>query len=106
MLWLPGEKIPGEDPTDEETSDKQMNFGFTLGDTGVADPYFYVTAYPSPPALGELPLPAGARWQTQGFTGAVLAYETLREQKDPQSELIALWRALLGGGRAHLLARN
>ena len=32
MIWLAGEKIPGQDPTDEEYSEKQMNFGFSLGD--------------------------------------------------------------------------
>ena len=81
LLWLPGEKIPGEDPADEEKSDKQMNFGFTLGDAGFADPYFYVTAYPTPPEMSRLPLPAGAHWQTHGFTGAVLPYETLRDPR-------------------------
>jgi len=25
MIWLPGDKIPGQDPADEEYSDKQMN---------------------------------------------------------------------------------
>ena len=29
MMWLAGEKIPGQDPNDEEYSDKQMNFGFS-----------------------------------------------------------------------------
>ena len=40
MLWLPGEKIDGQDPADEEYSDKQMNFGFVLGDDSIPEPYF------------------------------------------------------------------
>ena len=60
MMWLPGEKISDQDPQDEEYSDKQMNFGFTLGDEGIPEPYFYVTAYPLADAFADLDLPAGA----------------------------------------------
>ena len=45
MIWLPGHKIPDQDPSDEEYADKQMNFGFVFGDESFAEPYFYVTAY-------------------------------------------------------------
>ena len=75
MMWLPGEKIPDQDPTDEEYSDKQMNFGFTFGDEGIPEPYFYVTAYPAPEVFPDLNLPAGATWHTEGFSGAVVRYE-------------------------------
>jgi len=74
MLWLPGEKIPGQDPANEEMSDKQMNFGFAFGDAGIPEPYFYVTAYPLPDALPGLDLPDGTAWQSDGFSGAVLLY--------------------------------
>ena len=50
MLWLPGGKIPGQDPDNEEYADKQMNFGFAFGDDLVPEAYFYATAYPSPEA--------------------------------------------------------
>ena len=46
-------KIPGQDPADEESSDKQMNFGFTFGDEGIPEPYFYITAYPLPDAASR-----------------------------------------------------
>ena len=38
MIWLPGDKVPGEDPDDEESADRQMNFGFTYGDDAVPEP--------------------------------------------------------------------
>lgn len=104
MLWLPGEKIEGQDPDNEEYSDKQMNFGFTFGDTGIPEPYFYVTAYPLPGGFPGLPLPAGTEWKTEGFSGAVLLYEALAESSDPNGYLQDLWTRLLSAGRAQMLS--
>lgn len=104
MMWLPGEKIPGQDPSDEEYSDKQMNFGFTLGDEEIPEPYFYITAYPLPEVFSDLELPSGATWHTAGFNGAVLRYETLLTSQDPHSELVGLWNLLISAGREHMLA--
>jgi hypothetical protein len=103
MLWLPGEKIPGQNPADEESSDKQMNFGFAFGDTGIPEPYFYVTAFPLPDALPGLALPDGTNWQSEGFSGAVLLYRRLLEEKDPNKYLVGLWNDLLSAGRQHML---
>jgi hypothetical protein len=103
MLWLPGEKIPGQDPENEEYSDKQMNFGFTFGDEGIPEPYFYVTAYPLPHAFASLPLPAGSEWRTEGFSGVVLLYRSLLESRDPNGYLQDLWNGLLSSGRENML---
>jgi len=103
MLWLPGEKIPGQDPDDEEYADKQMNFGFGFGDDGIPEPYFYVTAYPVPDAFPGLQLPAGTRWQTEGFSGALLRYSSLIKNGDPDGYLQDLWGGLLSAGRQHML---
>jgi hypothetical protein len=103
MLWLPGEKIPGQDPADEEISDKQMNFGFVFGDAGIPEPYFYVTAYPLPDALPGLALPDGTIWQSEGFSGAVLLYRRLLEETNPQDYLVSLWTGLLSAGRQQML---
>jgi len=103
MLWLPGEKIPGQDPADEESSDKQMNFGFVFGDAGIPEPYFYITAYPLPDALPGLDLPDGTIWQSDGFSGAVLLYRRLLEETNPEEYLLSLWNGLLTAGRQHML---
>ncbi|MDH3613715.1 MAG: DUF5996 family protein [Gammaproteobacteria bacterium] len=106
MLWLPGEKIAGQDPRNEEYSDKQMNFGFTFGDEGIPEPYFYVTAYPFPDGFPSLRLPAGASWHTQGFNAAVLRYRLLIESSDPDAYLLDLWNSLLSAGREQMLANS
>lgn len=103
LLWLTGEKIPGQDPANEEYADKQMNFGFTFGDESIPEPYFYVTAYPLPDALPKLSLPAGASWQTEGFNGAVLSWQSLIKSIDPTNSLIELWNSLLSAGQNHLI---
>lgn len=105
MLWLPGDKVPGQDPQNEEYADKQMNFGFTLGDEGIPEPYFYVTAYPLPDAFPGLQLPAGTTWRTEGFSGAVLLYRSLTQNSDPDGYLLDLWNGLLSAGREHMTAK-
>lgn len=105
MLWLPGEKIPGMDPADEETSEKQMNFGFALGDAIISEPYFYITATPLPDELRGLSLPDGAYWHNEGFRGVVLPYKKLMEESNPLCFLISLWNRLLAAGR-HTMLEN
>ena len=50
---------------------RTIGIGFSPGDGGSAEPYYYVTPWPYPDAsrLGEL---AVGRWNTAGWTGAVL----------------------------------
>ena len=103
MLWLPAEKIAGQDPENEEYSDKQMNFGFTFGDEGIPEPYFYVTAYPLPDGFPSLRLPVGSSWRTDGFNGAMLPYRSLTESSDPNGYLLDLWNGLLSAGREQML---
>jgi Family of unknown function (DUF5996) len=103
MLYLTGEKIPGQDPADEELSDKQINFGFAFGDAYVPEPYFYITAYPFPDGLTDLQLPDGAVWQSEGFTGVVLRYRRLLEEQNPREYLVGLWRDVLSAGKQLML---
>jgi hypothetical protein len=102
MIWLPGDKIAGQDLENEEYSDMQMNFGFTFGDEGIAEPYFYVTAYPLPDALPALALPDGTEWRSEGFSGAVLLYRSLIHKADPDIYLSQMWNDLLSAGREHM----
>ena len=102
MIWLPGTKIPGKDPDDEEQSDKQMSFGFVFGDAAIAEPYFYINAYPSPDALTDLDIPGPAMWHTDAFTGVLLRYRDLVAMDTPETYLKSLWTTLLRAGRPHL----
>lgn len=107
LLWLPGDKIADQDPANEEYADKQMNFGFTFGDEGITEPYFYITAYPLPDSLPKKQLPTGTIWQSEGFNGAVLLYKDLIENNsDPENYLLALWRGLIKTGRENMVEKN
>ena len=57
VVWFSGRKVPGQDPNDPEYSNEQMNFGFSTGDSGTPEPYFYATAYPAPDGWMENDLP-------------------------------------------------
>lgn len=105
MIWLPGERIPDQDPDDADSSEKQMNFGFLFGDTGIQQPYFYIAAYPFPEAFPSLPLPPGTSWHTKDFHGAVLLYRDLMQNADPNAYLLDLWNGLLAAGREHLVIK-
>jgi len=102
MLWLPGTRVSGQDPADEENADRQMNFGFAFGDAGIDEPYFYITAHPLPDALPSVPLPAGTTWRSDGFSGAVLLYRDLVATDDPAAYLQDLWSRLLAAGERYL----
>ncbi len=103
MLWLPGEKVDGVDSADEESADKQMNFGFVFGDAGIEEPYFYITAYPFPDGMLKVPLPGKARWQAEGFKGAVVSWKAVAKASDPTDALLSLWTRLLDAGRTAFL---
>lgn len=98
LLWFSGRLVPGQDPANEEYADEQMNFGFTPGDEGIPQPYFYITAYPLPDGLTATPLPADAVWHQTGFSGAVMLYEALVEAADPKEKLLTFMRTVHQAG--------
>jgi hypothetical protein len=98
VTWFSGRKVPGYDPDDVEWADEQMGFGFSTGDGGIPDPYFYVTAYPWPEVIAETPLPAPAYWHREGWNGAVLHYKGLLTVPDPGSLLLAFLRTTQAAG--------
>lgn len=102
MLWLSGRLIPDQDPGDEENADEQMNFGFVTGDGGLPEPYFYVTAYPVPKNFTATPLPSGAYWQTEGWTGAVMSYSILVEAENPRETLLAFLQTAHEAGTSQM----
>ena len=87
VVWFSGRLVPGQDPDNEEYADEQMNFGFSTGDEGIAEPYFYVTAYPTPETFAQQELPANAYWHNEGFTAAIFPYQSLVSAPDPHAAL-------------------
>jgi hypothetical protein len=65
--------VPHPDP--EHAS--SVGFGFSLGDDGIGEPYFYVTPWPVPTQSVELRL---GRWNTRDWVGAYLT-----ETRDPST---------------------
>lgn len=59
---------------------RSINVGFSPGDAGIPDPYFYVTPWPRPDT-GPPPPPANGRWHTDGWFGAVLEAERITEAR-------------------------
>ena len=51
--------------------ERQVGCGFVAGDAQIPEPYWYVTPWPYPPA-DALPALSMGRWNTKGWTGAVL----------------------------------
>jgi len=102
MLWFSGRLVPGQDPANEEYADEQMNFGFTPGDESIPDPYFYITAYPSPDGLTDTQLSGDAYWLTEGFTGAILPYTSLVAASDPADTLLTYLRTVQQAGAASM----
>ena len=65
-----------------------LNLGFYPGSDGV-DPYFYSNPWPfEADMLLDKPLPAGAKWHTAGWQGAILPYSELVDQPDAEAKLL------------------
>lgn len=103
MLWFSGRLVPGQDPRVPRDADEQMNFGFSTGDGGIPEPYFYATAYPLPAELPNTPLPAGVVWHNQGWNGAVMRYAHLVGAEDAEAQLLNYFRTVQQAG-ARLMA--
>jgi len=100
MLWFSGRLVPGQDPANAEYADEQMNFGFSTGDDGIPEPYFYITAYPLPEKLADVSLAEGAYWHTEGWQGAVLKYAALVDASQPGDRLLEFLQTVQTAGSA------
>ena len=98
VVWFSGRLIPDQDPTNADYADEQMGFGFSTGDDYIADPYFYITAYPWPDGLIGSPLPAEAYWMTDGLTAAILPYAAPTESDDPYGLVASYLDAAFSAG--------
>jgi hypothetical protein len=92
-------------PSDPGPEEQSIGVGLSLGDDAHADPYLYVAPWPPPDAVPEIPLPLG-RWQSEGWTGALLpAAELLEREERSQPQAIRTFlRAAMDVSRS-VLAR-
>jgi len=84
--------FPGQIP--DEHAQPHINFGFSPGSAGFARPYVYAYASPMPDDAMTTPLPAPARWTTDGWTGVVIDYDTLRAESQPDEVLESTLKAM------------
>ena len=58
---------------------KQVGFGFSPGDEGDAQPYFYANPWPFDESFRSVTLPDGAKWHEEGWSGGFLPYTAVAE---------------------------
>lgn len=64
---------------------KSVNVGLSAGDAHYAEPYWYVTPWPRPPATAALTeCDGGGHWHTDGFVAAVLPAHDVRGYPEGQ----------------------
>ncbi|MBL8164884.1 MAG: hypothetical protein JNJ61_23060 [Anaerolineae bacterium] len=78
----------------EERSDPHLNMGFSPGSPGLPRPYVYVYAYPAPPGMFDVQLPADARWNREPWSGIVIDYDQLAAQDGHEARLEADLQAI------------
>jgi hypothetical protein len=83
---------------------RTIGVGLSPGDTSYGEPYWYVTPWPYPPAENLPPLPASARWHTEGWVGAVLTASALAGHPDDQHATLFINEAV--DACRHLHARR
>lgn len=76
LVWFP------------KDDDNQIGFGFSIGDSDVPEPYYYVTQYPQSSEFTKTRVVPPARWQQQGFSGAILPYNDIVLTTDPRQMVL------------------
>ena len=89
----------GTDPiTRDAYSHEVISFGFWPGDRNVREPTFYSYTAPEPQGLTEQPLrPQPASWTPEGGT-ALLAYEEVRNNRNPGETLLEFLQSAYEAG--------
>lgn len=81
----------------------QLNLGFYPGDPDTA-PYFYSNPWPfETEFLLDKPLPAEARWHTEGWQGTILPYAALVDDLNAEERLLAYARTVYELARPTLM---
>ncbi len=97
-----GKRVQLPEGTDQITRDayshEVISFGFWPGDREVREPTFYSYTAPEPQGLTEQPLhPQAASWAPEGGT-ALLAYEEMRNSRNPRETLLEFLQSAYEAG--------
>ncbi len=77
-----------EDP--KKKNARSIGIGLSPGDDYYAQPYFYLSPYPRPDTESLPELPAGGRWHTREFFGAVVTGVDMLAHADPRAGLLGV----------------
>jgi hypothetical protein len=85
---LSGRLIPGADANNPEKSDERLTFSFSTGNIDVSESHFCAIATPETTEILNIALPTDAEWNSRGFQGIVMMYDTFRQVNDPKAHLL------------------
>jgi hypothetical protein len=92
--WFGARVVVSEAAGQRSENPSQINLGFYPGDPA-GSPYFYSNPWPfETKQLLDQPLPAGARWHTEGWQGTILAYDNLVGDEEAENRLLDYARAV------------
>jgi len=72
--WFAAHLLTSDTRSNSDEGRRQIGFGFSPGDEGHDQPYFYANPWPFDQTLTELPLPGSARWHVEGWNGTLITY--------------------------------
>lgn len=91
--------LEGGTASDKEAySHEVISFGFWPGDDAFPHAAFYAYAYPEPAGLNTVALqPTSAQWVDRNGALAVLTYEAMRAESDPQAAILSFLQSVYDG---------
>lgn len=94
--------LEGGTASDKEAySHEVISFGFWPGDDAFPHAAFYAYAYPEPAQLNTVALaPASAQWVDRNGALAVLTYDAMRAETDPQAAILDFLQSVYDGAAA------
>lgn len=93
--WLGTRTVAYEEGGTTRQYPAQINLGFSPGDAGHPEPYFYSNPWPfEADRLLDKALPSGARWFTDSWQGSILEYKTMVGDSQAEDKLLAYARAV------------
>lgn len=94
------------DPEKDPHEARSIGVGFSPGDSGYEEPYFYVNPWPRDDFSPLPDLPIGAHWHTDGWFGAVLPASTLIQQNASHADVDAFLHAAMAQEKTWLSIGN
>jgi hypothetical protein len=87
--WFGTRQIVISEHGESQSSQSQLNLGFSPGDASHPEPYFYSNPWPfEADYLLDKPLPEGARWFTGSWQGSILPYSLLVGDDQAEQRLL------------------